>query len=159
MKTTKFITTLSALTFIIFMSVTAIANSTTSGDGEKSSATRISVLKDMIADAAASTNTVNEFEYLRFDVARYTSENAEAGITRDLETELRFDVNKYMNTETSSAELPLAVEFSYLRFDASAYSNAATSEMPARELDYLRFDVNSFAAQNPVPADEMPEVR
>jgi len=159
MKTTKIITTLSALTFIFFMSVTSIANSNTAGDGEKTSATRISVLKNMIADASTSETAVNEFEYLRFEVARFTSEGKETEVTRDLENEMRFDVNKYMNTEASVTELPSAVEFEYLRFDANAFGSAEMNEMPAGEFNYLRFDVNSFTAQNRVPADEMPEVR
>lgn len=159
MKTTKFITTISSLTFIFFMSVTSIANSNTTGDGEKTSATRISVLKNMIADAASSETTVNEFEYLRFDVSRFTSESGETEVTRDLENEMRFDVNKYMNTEASVTELPSAVEYEYLRFDANAFGSAEMNEMPAGEFDYLRFDVNSYTALNPVPVDEMPAVR
>jgi len=159
MKTTKIITTLSTLTFIFFMSVTSIANSNTAGDGEKTSATRISVLKNMIADAASSETTFNEFEYLRFDVARFANEGGETEVTRDLENEMRFDVNKYMNAETTVTELPSAVEFEYLRFDANAFGSAEMNEMPAGEFNYLRFDVNTFTAQNPVDVDEMPAVR
>ncbi|HNW54586.1 MAG TPA: hypothetical protein PKN21_09975 [Bacteroidales bacterium] len=159
MKTTKFITTISTLTFIFFMSVTSIANSFTTGDGGKTSASRISVLKDMISDAAASATAETEFSNLRFDVNRFINDGAEAEMMSELQNQVRFDVNSYSVNIPSDNELPAVTDFGYLRFDASAYSNADISEMPASEYNYLKFDVNSFAAHNPVPADVMPEVR
>ena len=159
MKTTKFITTITTLTFIFFMSVTSIANSFTTGDGGKTSASRISVLKDMISDAAASATAETEFSNLRFDVNRFINDGAEAEMISELQNQVRFDVNSYSVNIPSDNELPAVTDFGYLRFDASAYSNADISEMPASEYNYLKFDVNSFAAHNPVPADVMPEVR
>ncbi|MFN8133791.1 MAG: hypothetical protein U0Z17_00640 [Bacteroidales bacterium] len=159
MKTTKFITTISTLTFIFFMSVTSIANSYTTGDGEKTSASRISVFKDMISDAATSAIEANEYSNLRFDVNRYINQDLETEMFSELQNQVRFDVNNYSNNTPSDNELPVSDEFEYLRFDASAYNSTVITEMPVSEFEYLRFDVDHFTAQNPVSTDELPEVR
>lgn len=159
MKTTKFITTISTLTFIFFMSVTSIANSFTTGDGGKTSASRISVLKDMISDAAASATAETEFSNLRFDVNRFINDGAEAEMMSELQNQVRFDVSSYSDNIPSDNDLPATDDFGYLRFDAGTYNSSDMNEMPVSEYDHLRFDVNSFAAQNQVSTDEMPEVR
>lgn len=159
MKTTKFFTAIFTLTFIFFMSVTSIANSYTIADGGKTSASRISVLKDMISDAAASAAEANEFSNLRFDVNRFINQDLETEMFNELQNQVRFDVNNYSNSTSAESELPLADEFGYLRFDATSYHTNSIAEMPGDEFEYLRFDVDRYTAQNIVSADELPEVR
>ena len=159
MKTTKFFTAIFTLTFIFFMSVTSIANSYTGTDGGKTSASRISVLKDIISDAAASAAEANEFSNLRFDVNRFINQDLETEMFNELQNQVRFDVNNYSNSTSAESELPVADEFGYLRFDATAYQSNSIAEMPGDEFEYLRFDVDRYTAQNIVSADELPEVR
>ena len=108
MKTTKFFTAIFTLTFIFFMSVTSVANSYTIADGGKTSASRISVLKDMISDAAASAAEANEFSNLRFDVNRFINQDLETEMFNELQNQVRFDVNNYSNSTSAESELPLA---------------------------------------------------
>ena len=159
MKTTKFFTAIFTLTFIFFMSVTSVANSYTIADGGKTSASRISVLKDMISDAAASAAEANEFSNLRFDVNRFINQDLETEMFNELQNQVRFDVNNYSNSTSAESELPVADEFGYLRFDATSYNTNSIAEMPEDEFEYLRFDVDRYTAQNIVSADELPEVR
>lgn len=90
--------------------------------------------------------TENEFSKLRFNVNKFSSENASIEVPLESTDYLRFNVNKFEDpTAPEITELPVITEFEYLRFDVDIYVKSyGTSEMNLNEFSYLRFDVTQF---------------
>ena len=58
---------------------------------------------------------------------------------------------------TSETDLNTESEFSYLRFDVDTFTaENALTELPVISTDYLRFDVNDFAATGETEISELP---
>jgi hypothetical protein len=102
MKTSKIILTLATLNLVLFMSVSSIAKPVTNYEGDiiKSGVKKqLEAVKTSISVSATPVSFENEF------------------------SNLRFDINKFINTNTEISELPVATEFDYLRFDVKNYSD------------------------------------
>jgi len=158
MKTSKIITTLSLLSFVLFLSFASIANQLTVRTGEIEKTTA----KNQISanDCSFAKMVETEFSYLRFDASKFNTESVSAELPAKSTDYLRFDVNNFIsNNETGISEMPETNEFNYLRFDVTDYTYNNTTdltEMPACDFDYLRFDVNTFADANTGEIDELP---
>ncbi len=152
MNTAKFTSAIATLSFVIFMSIASIANSSIfySGDLTKSGNKK----------TLFSNMSEKDFSYLRFDVTKYSNENEESDRVLSPMDYLRFDVNNYTSSSESEAlELPVAIEFEYLRFDVNTYSESNPSnliELPVDEFNYLRFDVNKYTSGNTDFNNELP---
>lgn len=124
MKTSKITTTFATLSFILFMSVTSIANTGTISTG------------DLLKSGTVAELSSVSLDYLRFDVNNFVdakeSEIAELPIENEFDY-LRFDVNNFtIDNSTELTEMPVN-EFDYLRFDVNSYSCStagAIDEMP-----------------------------
>jgi hypothetical protein len=126
MKTSKIITTIATLNLVLFMSVSSIANPLTRYDGDivKTSVKKqIEVIKPSNIENPTPVSSEKEFSNLRFDVNKYINDSEVAELTQNIIETVRFDVNKFINTNTEISELPVANEFDYLRFDVKNYSN------------------------------------
>jgi hypothetical protein len=105
MKISKTTTTLSALNLALFISLSAkaVTYSAPVGDIEKTTA------KNQASAAVKKMNDMDEtrFDYLRFDVNKFTIQNETEELPVNSLDYLRFDVNKFVdNTETEITELP-----------------------------------------------------
>ena len=163
MKTTKIITTLTALNLILFLSVASIANpySRHTGDLVKTAAKKeINTVKGNNTENASVATSGNEFSYLRFDVNNFAEGNESSDLQALPVNALRFDANTYIKeNDSENQELPIANEFDYLRFDVNNFANTLTAdmnEMPVNEFEYLRFDVNQYSGMNSTEIDELP---
>ena len=161
MKTTKLITALVTLNFILFISVVSIAkpSSIHTGDIIKTETlNQIAALKNNFGSAVSTALSTNEFSHLRFDVTKYINESETAEVSLNLNEYLRFDVSKYAGTsESEISEMPLENEFEYLRFDVTNFAgNANLSEMPESGFEYLHFDVNKYSGSNAGETEELP---
>jgi hypothetical protein len=69
---------------------------------------------------------------------------------------LKFDVNKYIGTEsTDKMELPVE-NLESLKFDVNSFveSNPVSyDELPTPEFEYLKFNVNTFIETNPINSE------
>ena len=158
MKTTNFRISIT-LSFILFLTVSSIANPNNTGDEATCGA------KDQMSSTKAAIfetelNTENEFSYLRFDADIYAAENALVELPVISTDYLRFDVTGFdVAGETDIYELPVTVGLNYLRFNVNEFidSNAsAITEMPETELYSLRFDVNKYSTGNIPAIEELP---
>jgi hypothetical protein len=160
MKTSKIITSFATLNLVLFISVSSIAKPFTRCEGDivKTGVKKqIELAKSSIRENGTSVSSENEFSNLRFDVNKFINESEVAELTNTITETLRFNVSKFINTNTGSSELPVANEFDYLRFDVSNFINSSDlSEMPVNEYDYLRFDVNKYSMETPVFIDQLP---
>lgn len=161
MKTSKIITTLAALNLVLFMSVSSIAKPFTKNEGDINKSTvkkQIEAVKTTIIDKAAPASSEDEFNHLRFDLKKFSTESSIAELPLNSFNYLRFDASKYNDGITSEiTELPSMNEFEYLRFDATNFScTYDVSEMPANDFDYLQFDVTEFTIETPANTDELP---
>jgi hypothetical protein len=162
MKTSKTIKTLAALSLIFFMSVaSSIANPFCVRTGD---IVNSAVKKQNSANQANISETLSsgetEFNYLRFDVDNFFSENAVTELPAWSTDYLRFDVNNFIDANnTEISELPASTEFNYLRFDVNNFTsntNSNFNELPVNEFDYLRFDVNRYSSSTTGKIDELP---
>jgi hypothetical protein len=122
MKTSNFITT-TALSLVIFMSVSSIANPAMNPSGEETKTgikNQISISETTISRIASTTE--NNFSYLRFEVDKFVNESEVAELPATSTDYLRFDVNNFSADENEISELPVSEAFSYLRFDVNKYS-------------------------------------
>ena len=106
------------------------------------------------ADVKSNVKLVNDFTYLKFNVADY-SENTEIATEALPENSLdylKFDVTEY--TETSEITSPDAIElpvneFDHLKFDVSKFTKATNlnlseiTELPVDDFSYLKFNINN----------------
>ncbi len=139
MKKTKIITTLSTLNLVLFMAMSSMANSYTGQTGDN-------VKTNFKNPISTGTKTVEAASSVAFSNNDFNN--------------LRFDVNKFMNTsDIGISELPASVEFDYLRFDVNNFikgnSNDQTEET-VNEFAYLRFDIKKFERENTVSTMEFP---
>ena len=141
MKTTKFISAISILSFVIFMSLASLASSAVVNSGD--------LTKSGNKSMAITISSEMDINYLRFDVTKYSSENEAADLIHNSLDYLRFDVNDYIiENDTESMDLPVSIEFEYLRFNVNNFTECNPgdlSDLPSDEFNYLRFDVNKFA--------------
>jgi len=94
-----------------------------------------------------------------------TVENAVPIVNEELRFEyLRFDVNRFMteNTDESYTELP-DDNLDYLRFDVDYFTEqnpVDMNEMPVNEFEYLKFSVNDYYAstQSEEEIGELPSI-
>jgi hypothetical protein len=152
MKTNRILTTIITMSLIFFVSSIGIAKSNLSGDILRKSENKVSNEKNMTSEVTS------EFNYLRFDVNNYSSENIEE-MPDNTFNYLRFDVNNFVGaTGSDITELPVSNEFEYLRFDVNnfSYNSPEINELPVNEFDYLRFDVNHY--DNTYTNNEMPVI-
>ncbi len=161
MKTTKLITALVALNFILFISVDSVAKPFNRHTGDiikTETLNQIAALKNNFGSAVSTALSTNEFSHLRFDVTKYINESETAEVSLNLNEYLRFDVSKYAGTsESEISEMPLENEFEYLRFDVTNFAgNANLSEMPESGFEYLHFDVNKYSGSNAGETEELP---
>jgi len=152
MKTSKLTSTLTTLSFVLFLSIASYANTSPTNTGDLPASGN----KNLIISGTPE----KDFSYLRFDATKYMNANEESDeILNDLNY-LRFDVNTFINeNESASIELPLDNEFDYLRFDVTGFtkSNSDTEiELPVNQYDYLRFNVADFSGSNMGTIDELP---
>jgi hypothetical protein len=120
-------------------------------------AENLSAAKTMYAEAKTKVKLVEDFNYLKFNVADYEDNDEMATEVTAIETSdrLKFDVTEYAsNTELTSfdaLELPVN-EFAKLKFDVSEYASNTelTSfdalELPVNEFANLKFDVTEYAS-------------
>jgi helix-turn-helix protein len=105
--------------------------------------------------------TVNEFDYLKFNVIDYaTTESVETPETPVNEFEyLKFNVNDYTtNVSDETPETP-ANEFEYLKFNVNDYTTKVSDETPetqVNEFEYLKFNVNDYTTTESVETPETP---
>lgn len=141
------------LSLMLFMSLASFANSGTSNSGD--------LTKSGTKSLAISDASDMDYNYLRFDVNKYSSENEEADLINSSLDYLRFDVNNFISeNETEVLELPAANEFESLRFDVNNFTEINpdnTIELPVNEFAYLHFDVNNFTTPGIGIIDELPE--
>lgn len=120
------------------------------------SAESISAEKKEYADVKTNVKLVEDFNYLKFDVADYKDNNEmEAEVTTEISLGyLKFDVNKYTEnaelTSLDAIEMPVN-EYAYLKFDVNAANDELTDfdalELPVNEFEYLKFDIRKYASQ------------
>jgi len=128
MKTSKFITTITILSLVLFMSIASLANSgaLTSGDLTKYGNKSIAI----------SNTSENDYSWLRFDVTNYLNENEVIELPVNNLDYLRFDVNNFIESNPDNLlDLPLN-EFDYLRFDLNNFAlpeTALIDELPVNE--------------------------
>ncbi len=150
MKTTKITRTLSIVSLILFLAISALANlNKIYSGGQMTSFDKKEVVNlKATTDETTPATSDSKLNYLRFDVNKYMNENEGTEILNNEMNYLRFDASKFMNTDDLN-DMPASTEFSYLRFDVNKFANDSNlTELPQKDFSYLRFDVSSFTQMN-----------
>lgn len=160
MRTLKISTAIATLNLALFMSVVTTANPFTSNTGD---VVKSGVKKQItLAGNALSNKADSDFNYLRFDVTKFTSETDIDELPATNMDYLRFDLKKYIDGKnTEITELPAETAYGYLRFDINEFisiSNADNFELPESDFEYLRFNVNNYTGSEAKEITELPAI-
>jgi hypothetical protein len=122
MKTVKITTAIATFSLVFFMSLTSIANCGTTYSGD--------LIKSGDKSLNISGASEKDYSYLRFDAGNYINANESEAIELPLANEfeyLRFDVNKFTESiPERPTDLPVN-EFNYLRFDVNNFTATVNS--------------------------------
>jgi len=131
MKTTKISTAIATLSLVLSISFSSVAGTGVSATGDivKSDLKKqITATENVISNL--SFNFEKEFDYLRFDVNKFTYEESMTELPTASLNYLRFDVNRFIYASgTEITELPLDNDFDYLRFDVINFTGASVVEI------------------------------